>query len=72
MKSISFSYIILFVSMYAAGAIAESTRIQLVADIPIADAPTITTPAQRRVQAPLTLTLKWVAQAGPILPPTGT
>ena len=43
MKTISFSSIILLVSMYAAGAIAESTRIQLIADIPIADAPTITT-----------------------------
>ena len=43
MKTISFSAIILFVSMYAAGAIAEATRIQLIADIPIADAPTITT-----------------------------
>ncbi len=43
MKTISLSAIILFVSMYTASTIAEATRIQLVVDIPIADAPIITT-----------------------------
>ena len=43
MKAISFSSIFLLISLYTASAIAEATRIQLVADIPIAETPIITT-----------------------------